>query len=148
MKPTTNILKETAQIFKAARGYVMEGIPRLYKIREERLYSEHYDSFKDYITQECELDNGQVSRWLTAWNHYVVEGGIEPTQLEKANPEKLYKASKTKGNPALQLSRALTLTMPQLKEQKTEDDFGEHDHIAGNERWAKCETCGSFFKCL
>lgn len=88
------VLRDAAQCFQNARRSVYEGAELLYRIREESLFIGQFSSFKEYVEQECQLSAGYASKLLTAWEYYVVNGGVSPRNLVGVDAEKLYLATK------------------------------------------------------
>lgn len=128
MKPTLSILEETPVLFSKARGQIMLGVKNLWEIRDKGLWAGSTSSFTEYVEDVCQLDKGQASRWLTMYEHYAIQGGVELAQLEKVNPEKLYIARMLKGSPSQQVKKAITLTRHDLRsEVAVKEDGSEHE---------------------
>lgn len=123
------VLEEVRQMIKIARVSLFRAAASLYRIREENLFSAKFESFNDYL-EDIDLDKSQASRLLTAYEHFCVKGGIEPTQLEAINPEKLYLATALDGSIKQQLTKAKTLTKQELRAERHEEKHGEcTDHV-------------------
>lgn len=119
-----NILETTIELFRSARGAVVEAMPLLHQIFTEELWKEEYASFGQFV-DECGINRGQASRLVSVYQHYAIEGGVELTKLAEANPERLYTARKMKGTPAEQFEKALLLTGGELNSQASFEKTGE-----------------------
>lgn len=134
------ILEKCSDLFQGARKNLFSAAALLYKIRDEELWKEKYESLNEYIEEECLMDKGQASRLLTTFEHYVIKGGVELAQLEEVNPEKLYMARQLQGSPSQQAVKATHLSKQELKAQKIFELKGaecEHTHTI-----QICADCG------
>jgi hypothetical protein len=61
---------------------VYEGASLLYQIDQEKLWEGNYDSFGEYVEQECQLSQGYASKLLQSWKFYVIEGGLSQAKLQ------------------------------------------------------------------
>lgn len=134
-----NILKDCADSFKAGRHHLMMAVAMLYEIKEKELWKGKFDHFTDYIEEECKMDKGQASKLLLSYEHFVVNGPVEPAQLEKVNPERLYLAMKLKGSKVQQFKQALLLPKSDLKQQAVYEQTGEE--CAHKETITICAHC-------
>lgn len=135
---STQVLDKCAELFQAGRKNLLAAAGLLYKIKQEELYKVQFETFTEYVEEQCLMDIGQASRLLTTFEHYVVKGGLEPAQLAEINPEKLYLARSLEGSPQQQSVKALTLSKQELKSQRILEQTGEeHEH----EPVSICKTC-------
>lgn len=128
MKPTTTILKDCAVAFKSARQGLLQGAALLSTISKDKLWENDYTSFGEYVEQECQISQGYASKLITAYEHYVVQGGLSHAKLSATDPEKLYLAIKLIGTPEEQAVKAETLTRTELKQEIVSQDGVECAH--------------------
>lgn len=138
---STNVLRDAAQCFQNARRSVYEGAALLYRIRKESLYEGQFSSFGEYIETECQLSPGYVSKLLTAWEYYVVEGGVSPRNLEGVDAEKLYLATKLPaGSTEQRFIKAHEWSRRDLRDELSTKDGKECEHPAES-RVTICGVC-------
>jgi len=129
MTPQTTILTQAAQCFTTARQNIYEGAALLYKINEEGLWKDSFDSFGEYVEQDCQLSQGYASKLLQSWKFYVIEGGLSQAKLSGVDAEKLYLALKLpNGTPEKRLIQAQTLSRQELRAELTEKDGVDCQH--------------------
>lgn len=137
-----NLLKEAAACFKDARKNIYHGAALLYEIRENHSWEGQYSSFTDYIESECQLSHGFVSKLLTAWQYYVIDGSQRTTALYDIDYEKLYLATKLpKGTPEQRLVKAREWTRRDLKDALAEDENGDNCIHPEDKRVTICGIC-------
>lgn len=133
----TSILVSCVEACSNLRKGLFKAAELLYAVRDSGAWKEAgYESFTAFVEQECRMDRGQASKILTVYEHYVIQGGVEPTQLELMNPERLYLARKTGGTVDHQISKAKTLTVRELREEQKDEDGHECEPIT------ICKHCG------
>lgn len=132
--PTT-LLDACQDAFKAVRRSVWDAARLLHQIQMNEAWRGHFESYSDFV-DELGVSRGFASKLLTAYTHFVVEGGVSPEKLAGLDYERAYMATKLEGSVEKQLSKALTLTRRELKEEK--NDEAPHDH-----QWnTYCTICG------
>lgn len=126
-----NLLTECRNVFQDARKSIFEGIALLHKISTEKLWDGSYSSFGEYVEQELQLHPTQASRYLKAYEHYVLQGKVSLARLNSTNPERLYWASNLKGNVDEQLTRAESWTVREIRDELSSSEKGDcqHDHL-------------------
>ena len=130
MSTHKDILEETPLLFSKARGQIMRGVRNLWEIRDKGLWAGSTSSFTEYVEDVCQLDKGQASRWLTSYEHYAIQGGVDFAQLGAVNPDRLYLARNLKGTPKQQMEKALQLSRSELKAQAVYEETGsEHECV-------------------
>ena len=110
----------------------------LYRINEENAYKANFDSFTAYVEDDLGLNRGFASKLLTIHEHYVLGGGVAPSQLQEVGHERLYMAIKLPGTPKEQLSKALTLTKGELRTEVRDPN----DTCAHEQTITICSKCG------
>lgn len=129
MTPQTTILTKAAECFTNARKNVYEGASLLYQIDQEKLWEGNYDSFGEFVEQDCQLSQGYASKLIQSWKFYVVDGGLSQRKLEGVDAEKLYLALKLpEGTPEKRLIQAQTLSRQELRAELTEKDGVDCQH--------------------
>lgn len=129
-----SVLEDCISAFKIAHTGLFEATHLLYRIRKEDLWEGHHSSFSDFL-EECGISRGYASRLLTAYEHFVIEGGVSQRNLQGIDPEKLYLATKLTGSTDEQLTKALTLTRSELRLEHSDEK--PHDH-----QWIEiCTIC-------
>lgn len=113
-----------------------------------------YENFVDYYTLHLKRDKGTMSK-LKAVGEFATKNSFNVETLEGATVSTLYSSiTKNKDkDPEYILASAQELTVRQIEDNKRDQDFKEHEHMPGEERWAKCtctnekgEVCDKFFK--
>lgn len=120
------LLGRTKLAFQNARSAIIDAIALLYQVREENAWEGQFGSFNEFLEEGCQMDKGQASRLLTAYEHFAINGRVELAQLRAVNPEKLYLASSLPGTPEEQLAKATTLSRSELNIERA-DKGGEHE---------------------
>jgi len=121
---STTVLEKCVTCFTAARQNLIEGAKYLHEISHAKLWQDNYNSFGEFVEQECQISQGFASKLISVYEHYLVAGGVSQRNLENVDAEKLYLASKLPGTPEEQLTKALTLSRGELKQQKQFEDTG------------------------
>lgn len=141
MKPDIEVsplLEHVGQLFTKARENIFEGISGLHEIFDKELWKGAYETFGNYCEAVCQLNPSQASRYLKVYRHYVLSGSFSTLNLTDTDPDKLYLAIGTKGDPKEQYARASTLTRGELKQELAEKD-GEA--CAHEEKITICARC-------
>lgn len=130
---STTVLAEAADHFRNARINIYEGAKLLYQIDTENLWEGSYSSFTEYVEQECQLSRGYASKLLSAWNFYVIEGGVSQRNLEGVDVEKLYLAIKLpEGTAEDRLVKAREWNRQDFKDELSTRDGVECQHPEEN----------------
>lgn len=131
----TDLLARCSEAFKRLRTSVWEAAGLLYQVREENAAGADLRAFSRYVEQDLGVSRGFASKLLKAYEHFVIEGGVSLAKLQGLDHEKAYLATRLGGSVADQLSKALTLSRNELREEQAEDE--PHDH-----RWVTvCSIC-------
>lgn len=113
-----NVLAECHDAFLDARKSVFEGIALLWEISEKKLWEQGgYSGLGEYVEQELQLHPTQCSRYLKAYEHYVLKGKVDLARLNSVNPERLYTAMALSLVPEEQFLRAKTWTVREIKDE-------------------------------
>lgn len=142
-----NFLRETIDLVKQIETRFLELGSRLWTIREKKLWEEGYDSYSDFLTA-ARINPGHASILASIHQHYVVEGKMSYAKLAKVGYSNLYEAIPLLKSESADLvvEKARLLTRAEIKDEVRDEKHGEHEHIAGKERWGLCEVCGKFVK--
>lgn len=136
-----NLLTKCKEIFNDARQSIFNGIVLLHTISTEKLWEGSYSSFGEFCEQELQLHPTQASRYLKAYEHYVIQGKVEFSQLKSVNPERLYLAASLNGSPEEQLVRAQNWTVEEIRLELREQKVGKHEHDWYELHLRQCKTC-------
>lgn len=123
------LLENTKKAFESVRSSVVVAMQYLYQVKEEEAWTEVSGSFSEYVEAELGISQGFASKLLSVNQHYLIEGGYSPENIEGFDYEKLYLAAKTEGTYEEQLAKAKTLTRRELKEERNEKEPHEHEPI-------------------
>ena len=145
MKPV-DFVRETIDLIKSIENRFLELGARLYKIREEKLWSSTYDSYQEFL-DVAKINPGNASILAKIHQHYVVEGKQKQKDLAGIGYSNLYEAIPLIERDGIETAvvKANTLTRSEIKDEVREQKHGEHEHVIGTERWGVCE-CGKFVK--
>lgn len=122
------ILEKAAKCFTSARRKLIEGAKYLHEVKEKELWKDDHESFSEYLQEKCQVSDSFASKLIQVYDHFCIQGGVAPKELENADTEKLYLALKLPGNPDKQLSQALTLSRQELKSEINDpDDTCKHE---------------------
>lgn len=139
-----NILQACSEKFVGARKSALEGVALLWKIRDTGAFKEGgFSSFGQYAEEECGLNASQASRYLTAFEHFSIQGGFSITQIGEVDVEKLYQARLLKGDPAEQLAKAQSLSLKEIKAQNIYEKTGAE---CVHEELVICRKCSKRLK--
>ncbi len=123
-----DILKETAACFNDARKNLISGAALLHKISSQSLYKPSYESFNDYLDQECHISPSFASKLISVFQAYVIEGQVKKSELVGIDHEKLYLAIGMKGSFAEKVQKASLLSRSELKQELAEKDGVDCKH--------------------
>lgn len=116
-----DFLQEAAKCFGTVRQNLIEGAALLHKIFTEKLYEAKYDSFEEYIEEECQIKPSFASKLIAVHGYWVVESKLSQRKLIGTDIEKLYLARKLEGDPEYNLVKAQTLSRDDLKAELREE---------------------------
>lgn len=133
-----NSIEKCIKLFSKARGSLMEAALSLYDIKTNKKWRAQFSSFNEFLL-ELQIDPAQASRLCSVVEHYIVQGGIEPTQISDHSPEKLYRAMRLPLSPIEQALRASTWTTQELRAELSRKENGD-EHTC--EAIQICKTCG------
>ena len=150
MTPTTTLIDQAREFVAAGEKAFISLAIALVEIEEKELWKEvGYESFVEYYTQDLGREHSTISRLREA-GQFLVKAGYttENVPMGTLSYKKLAQAVKAfpDKEPEYVLSAAQTLTRKEIKEANLENKHGVHEHVAGSERWGKCEVCGSYFR--
>lgn len=134
---TDNLLVLTKKAFETVKSSVIRAMQYLYVVKEEEAWKEVSGSFGEYVQSELGISQGFASKLLSVNQHYLIESGLSPENIQGIDYEALYLAQKTEGTPEEQVEKARTLTRRELKEERV--DGG---HVHGEETVEIYKCCG------
>ena len=146
MKPT-DFVRETIDLVKQIETRFLELGSRLYKIREEKLYLDTYDTFPDFLNA-AGIKAGNASKLAQIHRVYIAEGGHKMEDLAGIGYSNLYEAIPLIERDGLDkvIVKAETLSRSEIIDEVKEQKHGVHDHAPKDDvRFAVCE-CGKFIK--
>ena len=146
MKPT-DYVRETIDLVKQIETRFLELGARLYKIREEQLYIDTYESFQEFL-DAAGIKAANASILAKIHKVYVVEGGEKMESLAGIGYSNLYEAIPLIERDGIEktIVKAETLTRSEIIDEVKEQKHGVHDHVPKNEdRFAFCE-CGKLIR--
>lgn len=146
MKPV-DYVRDTIDLVKSIETRFLELGARLYKIREEKLYLDTYDSFQEFL-DSAHIKAGNASILAKIHKVYVVEGGRSTKELAGIGYSNLYEAIPLIERDGLEATvvKAETLTRSEIIDEVKEQKHGIHNHVPKDDvRFAVCE-CGKFIK--
>lgn len=136
MKPALVILDEAAEYFKVARSNLVYGAALLFKIREEELWKDKFESFNEYL-QDIQVSQGMASKLIQTYQYYVLDNGLSQAKLAGIDHEKLYMALRLPGTAEKKFISARTLSRSELR-QETNDPDDECQHP---QTFTICASC-------
>jgi len=144
MRPT-DYVRETIDLVKQIETRFLELGSRLYRIREEKLWADSYDSFQEFL-DVAHINPGHASILASIHKHYVIDGGKKQEALAGIGYSNLYEAIPLIEKDGIDVAvvKAETLTRAEIKDEVRDKEHGVHEHKLGDERWGKCEVCGKF----
>ena len=143
----SNYVRETIDLVKQIETRFLELGARLYKIREERLYADTYETYQEFL-DAAGIKKGNASILAKIHQVYVVEGGKTMEQLAPIGYTNLYEAIPLVERDGLDTTivKAETLTRSEIIDEVREQKHGVHEHQPKDDtRFALCQ-CGKFFK--
>lgn len=141
-----NFIRETIDLVKQIETRFLELGARLYRIREEKLWADTYDSYQEFL-DTAHINPGHASILASIHKHYIVDGGKKQETLAGIGYSNLYEAIpliEAEGVDSA-VVKASTLTRAEIKDEVRDQKHGEHDHVVGEERWGMCK-CGKFVR--
>jgi len=120
------VLQLAAARLKDARRNLVDGAAYLWQISTKKLWKDKYNSFADYLEEECQISESVASKLVQIYDHYVIKGGLDHERLREIDTEKLYLGMRTDGTAEEQVNRAAALTRGELRDEIHEDEDG-HD---------------------
>lgn len=88
---TADYICDTIDLVHQIETRFLELAKRLYKIKEEKLWSTTYDSFQEFL-DEAHINPGHASILVSIHRNYIVEGGKTQEQLKGIGYSNLYEA--------------------------------------------------------
>lgn len=146
MKPT-EYLRETIDLVKSIETRFLELAARLYRIKENALWNNSYDSYTDFL-DAAHINPGHASILTKIHQYYVIDGKKSQKQLAGIGYSNLYESIPLIEREGVDtaLAKASTLTRAEIKDEVREQKHGEHEHVAkDNNLWAFCQ-CGKLIK--
>lgn len=146
MKPS-NYLRETIDLVKSIETRFLELGARLYRIREQRLFIETYDTFFDFL-EAAKINPAQASKLMSIHRVFIEEGKQTREKLAQIGYSNLYTAIPLVGSQGIEMAvvKAETLSRSELQEEMREHKHGVHTHEPkDNRRFAVC-ACGKFIE--
>lgn len=146
MKPT-DYVRETIDLVKQIETRFLELGARLYRIKEEKLWLNTYDSYQEFL-DTAHINPGHASILASIHKHYVVDGGKKQETLAGIGYSNLYEAIpliEAEGVDSA-VVKASTLTRAEIKDEVRDEKHGEHKHEVGVDRWGICTVCSKFIR--
>lgn len=143
----SNFLRETIDLVKSIETRFIELGARLYKIREEKLWIELYDSYPEFL-DATHINPGLASMLASVYKNYVIDGHLEPERLAGIGYSNLYQAIPLIGADGIDVAvvKAKTLTRNEIIDEVRDERHGVHTHeVDGDARFGVCK-CGKFVK--
>jgi hypothetical protein len=142
----TEYVRQTVDLVKQIETRFLELGARLYKIREEKMWSDSYESYQEFL-DAAHINPGHASILVSIHKNYVIDGGKKQETLAGIGYSNLYEAipliEKNGVDEAVII--ASTLTRSEIKDEVRDEKHGVHTHTVGSERWGMC-ACGKFVK--
>lgn len=134
----TQILDRAALLFTSVRKNLVAGAALLSKIRAESLYKPSYETFADFVEQECHISLSFASKLCSVYDGYVLEGGVRQEELQEIDHEKLYLALRLPDTFAAKVHKAQLLSRSELKAELAEKDGVDCQHVTTIHICANC----------
>jgi hypothetical protein len=144
---SNQFVRDTIALVRDMETAFFELGERLYKIREEKLYEDSYETFQEFL-DDAHINKSMASKLAKIHEVYILNGGKEPQTLVGVGYSNLYEAipiAQTEGIDNA-VVKADKLTRAEIIEEVKESKYGEHVHVPGPERFAICQICGKFFR--
>lgn len=144
MNPT-NYVRDTIDLVKSIETRFLELAERLYRIKEEKLWSSSYESFADFL-EAAHISQGHASILTSIHRSYVIEGGKTHNELAGIGYSNLYEAIPLIEKEGIDsaFTKAAVLTRSEIKDEVRDIKHGPHTHTpVDNKRWGMC-SCGKF----
>lgn len=109
----------------------------LHRIFNDKLYKDKYDTFEQYVEEECQIKPSFASKLITVHQAWVVERGVSPLKLQGTDIEKLYLGRELEGETEKVLAKVQTLSRDDLKAELRE----EKDPCTTHKPVTFCEIC-------
>jgi len=126
---TTGLIAHTKELLHAVRGSLIKVGENLYRIKQSNEWQQYADNWGQFVESELEISQSQASKLQNIYEHFVVKGGLDASQLEGTDYEKLNAVRKLSGSPLEQLAKAKTLSRRELKQEKGDEQPHEHEPI-------------------
>lgn len=143
----TEYVRETIDLVKQIETRFLELGARLYRIREEKLYLDTYETFQEFL-DAAHINPGHASILAKIHKFYVVDGGRDQVQLAGIGYSNLYEAIPLIEKDGIEKTviKAQTLTRSEIKDEVREEKHGVHVCEVGEERWGICQHCNKFIR--
>lgn len=147
MRKPSDFLRDTIDLVRSIETRFLELGSRLFKIREEKLWGDTYDSYQEFL-DAAHINPGHASILASIHKHYVIDGGVNKDTLAGIGYSNLYEAIPLIEKEGIKkaVAKAETLTRSEIKDEVRDQKHGDHRHILGSDRWGVCEKCGKFIR--
>jgi rubrerythrin len=144
MHPTLQLINKAKELNQnLEQTYILLGIT-LSEIESSEVYKYNYETFSEYYTKELGRDKSTVSKLIKVGNFVKNNGFINET--EGASYTTLYESINTYKDkePQFVLEAAKTQSLGDIREEKREIQFGEHQHEpdVSKKGLFPCTICG------
>lgn len=122
IKDLNQVIEETRKYLGGVRQVLIKVAANLHFLRENdnRPWAE--------VCEDLDISQGFSSKLISVYQHFILEGGIDPSTIADIDAEKLYLSQKTQGSVDEQIARARTLTRGELKIERQENDPCAHEN--------------------
>ena len=143
----TNFIRETIDLVRSIETRFLELGARLFKIREEKLWGDTYDSYSEFL-DAAKINHGHASILASIHKAYVIDGNINQEKLAGIGYSNLYEAIPLIERDGIKnaVVKADTLTRSEIKDEVRDQKHGEHTHTTGVDRWGVCTKCNKFIR--
>lgn len=142
-----SFVRETIDLIGQIETRFLELGARLYKIREQKLWSETYDSYQEFL-DTAHINPGLASMLASVHKRYVLDGKIPQEKLVGIGYTNLYEAIPLIEANGVDVAvvKASTLTRNEIKDEVRDENHGIHMHepLEGV-HWGQCK-CGKFVR--
>lgn len=134
-----NFLSDTIHLVHDIGNRFIELAARLHEIRAKRLWETKYDDYEQFL-EVAGISPSTASVLVKVHEHFVIQGGMSPEQLEGVPYSNLYQAIPLLDNEdaATVVAKAKILTRSEITEEAREHKHGDCKH---EEHITICADC-------
>lgn len=129
------LINDTKELWNQGKKVMIQVAWNLLKIRESGEWEKYgHKTFQQFCQEELDISQSQTSKLIQVADYYLEK--YTPEEIGACDYERLYASTKLQGTPEENLSKALTWSRDDFKQNKAEIEPHAFVEVC------YCKTCG------